>query len=84
MAALKDWKTRGAPVKNESDDDSATVSDSNDSGHDEDLFEPLYHLDYGPRLMHLATPRIPATPRIRLRPATHPARQMIPLPWLLP
>jgi len=43
MAALKDWKTRGAPVENESDDDSATVSDSNesDSGPDGDVFEPL-------------------------------------------
>ena len=53
MAALKDWKTRGAPIENESDDDSATVSDSNesDSGSDEDLFEPLYN-NYGPRLTY--------------------------------
>jgi len=45
MAALKDWKTREAPIENESDDDSATVSDTNesDSGPDEDLFEPLYN-----------------------------------------
>jgi len=53
MAALKDWKTRGTPIENESDDDSATVSDSNesDSGSDEDLFEPLYN-NYGPRLTY--------------------------------
>jgi len=38
-AALKGWKTRGAPVGNESYGDSAAVSDSNsDSGPDADLY----------------------------------------------
>ena len=37
MAALKDWKTRGAPVENESDDESLLSLTVAESGHDDDL-----------------------------------------------
>ena len=52
MAALKDWRTRGAPVENGSDGDSASVSDSNSDCPDGGLLEPLYNTSITVRDSH--------------------------------